>query len=346
LNKPAVYKLVTFILLFLLSFTIRLIALYQTPYANGWDGYYYIMQMYTFIENGAMRAPDYSIIYSFYIFLYSITHDYIFAYKLGSALLAAIFTISVYLFSYYLVAYKHDSNSGSKAFYLALFVAIFSIFSPTLTYFTAQFPKNLLGIIFLLWFIYFINKQNVICLILFFVLSFLTHRMSAGFVVIVLIISLLKGKHFWALMAASLIGIIGLSFLPGILHFADIERFKHEIDLNFPPLELIRYFGIERLSILWMLEIILLFGMFIYFFIYLIKRYLVKIRSSKIYIHIFFLLLVLSLPVFKFEHASIGFRFYLSFTILSFLLLPFVMRFFRTKVVSAFSCSCTCIKFF
>ncbi|MDF1549509.1 MAG: hypothetical protein P1P88_16910, partial [Bacteroidales bacterium] len=86
--KPSVYKYLTVFLLFLISFVIRLIALQQTPFANGWDGYYYIMQMYTFIEKGAMRAPDYSIIYPFYIALSYIIGNHLLAFKVGSALLA------------------------------------------------------------------------------------------------------------------------------------------------------------------------------------------------------------------------------------------------------------------
>ncbi len=290
--KSAVYKPVTVSLLFLISFIIRIIALYQTPYANGWDGYYYIMQMYTFVENGAMRAPDYSLIYTFYIFIYYITHNYILAFKLGSALLAATFTVTLYFFSYYLISYKQTDNEfNSNAFHLALFVAVFSIFSPTLTYFTAQFPKNLLGIIFLLWFIYFINRRNIFCLILFFALSFLTHRMGAAFAIIVLIINLLKGKHSWVLLVVFFVCVVALSFLPGILHISDIERFKQEIYLNFPPLELIRYFGMNRLSILWILEIILLFTIFVYFSIWLINRLLTTKKSSIIYIQMFVILL-------------------------------------------------------
>ena len=325
--KGPAYKLVTFILLFLFSFTIRLIALYQTPYANGWDGYYYIMQMYTFIENGAMRAPDYSIIYQYYIALFYLTQDYILAFKLGSSLLAAAFTITIFFIGCYIVGYQNSSEKkSSKAILTALIIASFSIFSPTLTYFTAQFPKNLLGIIFLLWFVYFINKKQVSGIILFFVLAFLTHRMSAGLAVIVLIISLLKRKYFWISGIAVIVAIIGLSFLPGILHISDIERLKQEINIYFPLYELINYFGIDRISTLWIIELILSFIIFTYSAIMLIVRKLKGVKSSNIYIQLIIILLILCLPLFKFENAGLGFRLYLGFNLISILLISSVVH--------------------
>ncbi|MCP4180500.1 MAG: hypothetical protein GY756_22285, partial [bacterium] len=77
--KSSVIGPVAVFLLFILSFIIRFIALKQTPYANGWDGYYYIMQSYTFLERGAMRSLDYSLIYPFYIAVSFIVKDYILA---------------------------------------------------------------------------------------------------------------------------------------------------------------------------------------------------------------------------------------------------------------------------
>jgi len=333
-TQNAVYKLVTLILLFLFSFTIRFIALSQTPYANGWDGYYYIMQMYTFIENGAMRAPDYSIIYPFYIGLSYITGNYLMAFKLGSAILAAVFTGTVYFLSYHVTSStKSKKTVGSNSFYIALFVAIFSIFSPSLTYFTSQFPKNLMGIIFLLWFIYFTDKRSIPGLLIFFVLAFLTHRMSAGLSVIILIISILKRKHIWLLVVILGIGAIAVLLLPGIIHISDIERFKETLSLGFQPLEFINYFGLSRISILWIIEVFLVFTIFLYFVIELITKRLKGIKSSKIYIQVIIILVILSLPLFEFNRAGMGFRFYLSFNILAILVFPTVLNKLSNKIL-------------
>ncbi len=324
--KPSVYQPLTLILLFFISFIIRLIALYQTNFANGWDGYYYIMQMYTFIENGVMRAPDYSIIYSFYIGLYYLLGEYILAYKVGSAIIAATFTLTLYFFSFYLLTYKQTNEKQRlKAYHISLTIAAFSLFSPTLTYFTAQFPKNLLGLLFLLWFVYFFNKKSVFCLVLFFALSFFTHRVSALLALLILLYGLLKEKHAWVLLGAISIGVVGAVLLPGIIHFADLARFKQVFELNFPLLELINYFGTDRISTFWLMELTVLFVVFISLVILLTYRYLTGIELSRVYIQLFLLLIILSLPIFTFKNAGLGFRLYLSFNVFALLLLTKVL---------------------
>lgn len=334
--KTSVYKHLTVFLLFLISFVIRLIALQQTPFANGWDGYYYIMQMYTFIEKGAMRAPDYSIIYPYYIALSYIIGNHLLAFKVGSALLAGFFTSSTYYFSIQILTSESKIEQNvSKIHKIALLVASLSVFSPTLTYFTAQFPKNLLGVILLLWFIYFLQKKNLLGAALLFILTFLTHRMTAGLAVILLVINILASKKKWILIVIGILTIIMTIFLPGILHYTDIQRFSNNISLNFPPYELISYFGSDKITIYWLIEIILLFCIFITSIILLIYRILRHIKSSIIYILLIVILLILSLPIFPFEQADIGFRFYLTFNILALLLVPIVVQKVHPKLLIA-----------
>jgi hypothetical protein len=304
--------------LFIISFILHFISLNQTPYANGWDGYYYVMQAFTFLEKGVMRSPDYSPIYPYYIILSYITKDYILAFKIGSAILSGILTISAFIISKRL----------TKDVAIPFLISTFLIFSPSLYYFTSQFPKNLLGIIFLLWLIYFLAKKKMLWAGIFFLLGFMTHRMIAGLSLIILFVSFIKDFKIKLVLPFVIIAALIAFLLPGIIHIADIERFTNFISENLyiPPLRLIDFFGSGKLSLVWKAEIIILYIAFLAFLgtkIYELTK-TKKIDNYSLYLVV--ALLVLSFPVYTFTKASIGFRFYLAFILLSILTIPYLVK--------------------
>ncbi len=310
--------------IFLISFFLHFVALNQTPFANGWDGYYYIMQSFTFIEKGAMRSPDYSLIYPCYILLSYITKDYILAFKIGSAILSGILTVSAFFIS----------SKLTKNIFTSFLVVAFLLFSPTLYYFTAQFPKNLLGVIFFVWFIYFLNERKLLWTGVFFLLGFMTHRMIGGLSGIILLIGILKGFKFKLLLPFVGIALLIAFILPGIIHIADFERFNNLISesLYIPPLQLIDFFGWDKMSLVWKIEIILLY---IAFLVFLGIKLIEIIKNKRIDDASLFLiaaLMILSLPIYTFSKASIGFRFYVTFNILSILAIPYLVKNFRNYV--------------
>ena len=126
-------------------------ALNRTEYANGWDGYYYLIQVQSLNNTGAMHSPEYSPVYLPLIAFYAITGDYVTSYKLSAVLIKTLFVLSVFTLGFSLLKSKSDVDRRT-AFFTALIAGALSAVSPSLNYFFTQFPKNLLGFAFLFFF--------------------------------------------------------------------------------------------------------------------------------------------------------------------------------------------------
>ncbi|HRI60333.1 MAG TPA: hypothetical protein PK228_11435, partial [Saprospiraceae bacterium] len=125
-----------------LSALLRFVALSQTPFANGWDSYFYLVQLKSMEETGRMHSPEASLIYPYLQLFYRLTGDYVLGLKVGTAVLAGTFTAIVYWLALNRV-HKPAFPWGPVA------LASWSVYSPQLTYFAAQYPKNLLGLVLL-----------------------------------------------------------------------------------------------------------------------------------------------------------------------------------------------------
>ncbi len=115
------------------SFGWRYAALAQTPYANGWDSYFYLLQLKSWIETGRMHSPEYALIYPALRVFYNLTGDYATAAKCCAAALTGWLT--------YIICRLECRATGWPGVATA-----WVVFSPHLTYFAAQYPKNLLGV--------------------------------------------------------------------------------------------------------------------------------------------------------------------------------------------------------
>ena len=147
-------RLASIILLMILAGVVigsGIAAINRTEYANGWDGYYYLIQVQSFNNTGAMHSPEYSPVYLPVMALYAITGNYITSYKLSAVLIKALFVFSVFTLGFSLLRSKPDIDRRT-AFYTALFAGALSAMSPSLNYFFTQFPKNLLGFALLFFF--------------------------------------------------------------------------------------------------------------------------------------------------------------------------------------------------
>ncbi|MEL6536970.1 MAG: hypothetical protein AAFQ98_16230, partial [Bacteroidota bacterium] len=223
-------------------------ALQQTPYANGWDGYYYVMQAHSWLTYGHLHSPDYSLIYPLVTAISALAGDFALGYKITDALLA----IGLVGMAFGLVKSKTDS------LILAALAGALVIASPTLTYFVVQFPKNTLGLIFLLGFLQQIHRAQGLGAVLFLVLAFFTHRMAAGLGLLLMGGVLLRQLHpRWILAMAVLV--IAASFLPGLLSWQDFARFQGEFQATpqFAPTSFRNIFG-PSLSSWWQAELYLL----------------------------------------------------------------------------------------
>ena len=315
-------------LLLISSFCLRLKALQQTPYANGWDSYFYLIQLKAWLEEGQMHSPDVSLVYPFMALVQWILDDYVLAFKVSSALLTMMFTGLVFVLTFRL----------SKSVFWAFLLGIFTVYSPHLTFFAAQYPKNLLGLIFFLSFLWSIAERRWTWSLLFLILNYFGHRLTMG-------LSLLTGlaflffqktsRHFqlkqdYILGGLTLLALLGASFLlPGLLNLADIERFQGLMasEAHFAPISFWQMMESgQRLSVWWKAEII------ISTCCWLIGFYLLLTNSSALAKALSCMLFLLLFPYFEWSLTGMAYRFYLVAVLLSPLLIGWLPeKIFRYK---------------
>lgn len=252
------------VLLLVSSFYFRFQSLLQTEFANGWDSYFYIIQLQSYFETGKMHSSDLSFIYPLMFAVQYSVGDYELAFKLTACLL----TSTLVLLSYF-VGWKWTNKQG-----FALLLASFFAFSPHLTYFASQYPKNLLGFICFLLLLVVFPKQSsesgktlnrIAKYALFFtvlILNYFGHRMT--FVLCIALIATIFAlwkfpKKIIASFCILIILLIGVgAVFPGLLNFADLERFEGFLNPNmqFSPHSFVLSFGNARISTAWKFEII------------------------------------------------------------------------------------------
>jgi len=127
-------------------------ALNRTEYANGWDGYYYLVQLQSLHNTGSMHSPEYSPVYLPLIVLHAITGNYIASYRISAVMIKALFVFSVFTLALSLFRSKPAAHPHT-GFYTALFAATLTAMSPSMNYYCTQFPKNLLGFALMFFFI-------------------------------------------------------------------------------------------------------------------------------------------------------------------------------------------------
>lgn len=195
---------------FILAAILRFLAANQTEHPTGWDGYYYVMQVHSWIASGHMQAPDFSLIYPFFASITLIAGDPILGFKIGVAILGGLLTASVY---YYLLRRNVSMT-------VVVVACSYIVFSPLITYFVLQFPKNVLGLIFFILFVSTLKRPGISTAV-FFLCTLLTHRMTGAFALLTIPIFIS-----WRWIAIGGVAVIALGFLPGIIHISDLMRFQ------------------------------------------------------------------------------------------------------------------------
>lgn len=265
--------------LFSLSAALRYAALNQTPFANGWDGYFYLVQLKSWVESGRMHSPDASLVYPCLRLFYWFTGDYVTALKLGAAVLAGLFTWAIFAVAEREAAALSDESAHRAG--AGIFIAAVSVFSPQLTYFTAQFPKNLLGAVLLVSFIGSVPPLNDagrrragkswLLPVILLILNYFGHRLTFSLALLFLACRFVfvfreqeperRGAHLrtlaWAIPAVAGAVLIAGAFFPGLFHFIDFGRLSGVFSpaAQFAPWSFVSRFGRERLSGWWLAEI-------------------------------------------------------------------------------------------
>lgn len=347
-NYKNQYFLLSILLISLLSSFLRGYALFQTDFANGWDGYFYLVQMQSLAETGNAHTGDASIIYWYLTGFYFLFQDYVVAYKVGIAVLVGIFT-----FLAILLTKKYSTKK------IALFVGVLILCSPHLTYFVSQYPKNLLGIVSLIlfWLIFpkmekipfafendivlSVAKANtqgliyqIILLVFVLILNYVSHKLTF------FIALLWLGVFFLAKINQIKLIFIGISIL-FIISFLRIDlteywsqwRRIHDAlgGFSFVPYQFWESFGSERISVFWRIEIIVsILVVICSLFTLLFYKNKITLFYKVTVISLSFLLL----PVLKWDLEGISFRLFMLFGVLWVVLIPVLqlqtLSFFKT----------------
>ncbi len=323
-----------------------LASVYQTGYVNGWDGYYYLVQVQSLNNTGVMHSPEYSLVYLPLMALHTITGDYVTSYKISAVLFKLLFVLSVFTLSFSLLRSVRDI-SKRVAFFTALFTATLSAMSPSLNYFFTQFPKNLLG--FALFFFFMASVFSTgrrwrggvksgglyvrtIGVILLFLAAFFTHRFSAVLSLCFLVLYFAPPvkhllKHLWSSVGRKqarilipvvmilLLLLVTLLIISNRLPLApsvqDLERITGDLSLSpiFVPVSFVQSFGLFRISPAWIVEI------FLAAVLPLLTCFLLLFRKRFSFLHMgggYYILLIFSLtglfPFFRFSLTGLSYR--------------------------------------
>ncbi len=347
--------------LFSLSAALRYHALAQTPFANGWDGYFYLVQLKSWEETGRMHSPEASLIYPCLRLFYWITGDYIIAFKLGAAILAGLFTWTVYAVATREVAglsggTAHPVTAGT-------FIAAISVFSPQLTYFAAQFPKNLLGVVLLAAFTGSLSplssrgrarpgKTWLLPAILL-IVNYFGHRLTFILALAYLTcwsifvfrerwpeLRKIRLRIFmWVILAGAGAVLIAGPFFPGLFHPVDFGRLNGVLSpaAQWAPWSFVSRFGWGRLSGWWLAEIALTTACWAFMIVRLIVRRKPVLSRCSLHCPLLCLCSLMLFPFLEWSFTGIAYRLFLVFVLLTPLLLidfPFIQKR-RTGVIFA-----------
>jgi len=336
-------KRVIALIIFIATFIATMVLLCKSPYANGWDGYFYIVQVKSWFVEGAMHSEDHSLVYALLIVVQYIFRDYVLSYKIASALIRAFFITALYFLSVKIIKEtkpeKIDRNDTSL-YIKALFVCVVAAVSSSSLYFITQFPKNMLGFAFLLTMLYFLPsvyksasngqlskndiRNAVVCIILF-ICTFLTHRFSGGIAVIVLflfVIALLLEKmkqiipYLFISSVFFIIVLITVSLaFPGTLHVYDLERFSGAFNSSFifTVFEFLNIISYKRAGVLWSVELLVYYLCSVLFIISYVRSLIKREKHKFLYFTGIFVIITFGVfPFYNFDPSGIGYRFYLG----------------------------------
>ena len=265
-----------------------------SSHPTGWDGYYYLVQVKSLVSEGEMHSPEYSPVYLPLLAFYGITGDYLASYRLSSVLILLLFVMSMFSVSLELV--RASGGSGREAVFCALLAAGLSAVSPSLNFYFTQFPKNLLGLAFFLFFAAWavalrrrISRKDrntgpgsmVLRLgggLLLFLAAFFTHRFSAVLSLIFLLfffapdcmvlfrLLMKKGGRSARVAAAAVLALFLLILvlsvsgrIPLAPSIRDLQRITGDVSSTpiLVPLAFVNTFGAFRLTTPWLVEVFL-----------------------------------------------------------------------------------------
>lgn len=293
----------------LLTIFLRYWQIFSSEYPNGWDGCFYEMQLDCWLKTGEMHSSNFSTIY-FLLKPIALLSSPGIAYKIVAVFASSLFSILIVLYS------KKTINRIET-----IFVWLFSLASPLLLFVSHQFTKNLLGLNLII--LYFVLDKKWWKTALLLILTFFTHRVAFVILSLVIVWDLsqkIKLRNFIYILFMGLATSALLSFIPGLPHPFDYSRIVNELNLSatWYPFDFFKAWPSKSFSFIWYLEVAIFHTTLFLGGYFAIKRKKVSI--------VFFIVLILLVPLFNFSTGSLGYRLYLNAFCLIFLLIPFVFQ--------------------
>lgn len=282
------------------------VLLNQSEFLCSWDAYYYLIQVRAIIEEGSMHSTDYSLIYPYLTILEYLINDYVLSYKVGNALLAFIFGLTLYYCIRNLINVKE----------IAFFMVLFTLISPVISYLIIQFPKNFMGLAGLLFLMGALIQKNYKFVFMAFLICVFSHRLSLVLGAVLLFFMLISKrfllKSLLLLFAAGLLIII----FPISINIYDIERFKGLFGshMQYVPFSFYRLIHQGEPNWYWLSYIITESLLLIVSFIYIIKakHY---VGREKYYLSLSFMAVLMLFPMYNITFDGPAVRFYLSYIV-------------------------------
>lgn len=280
----------------------------QTNFATGWDSYFYLVQIKSYLEEGTMVSSRISLFYPFLIGVKALIGDYVLAWKIAGSILSALFALLCY---FLLINLQLKKPVALLGFALATC-------SPQLFYFRAQYLKNLMGFDLVLLFLILLVRKKMFPALLVLVLCFFTHKAALAFgALFFLIYSLIQWKRDKILWLLTGIGILALVSLlaPLVFSLGELMRDSNLIadKLQFSYISFMLNSGIA-VSPIWLFELLLsLLSIPLFWMLH-------KTTGSKIWLPILSLQLTwlcFNLPIWSMDRLGYGFRFFLQSALLA-----------------------------
>ncbi len=261
-----------------------------------------------------MHSPDSSLIYPWLRMFVWLTGDYIQGMKAGIAVLCGLWTFSLALFE--------RQNSVPL-------LAAWSVFSPHLCYFAAQYPKNLLGMALLTGFLHSLPRGGFgrrpdrcwIWATVWLLMNGFGHRLTFGLAIWMLLLHLLlHWKRFqpgWLLLPLGGLALwmILTPLLPGLTDWADLGRLNNSLTSapQFAPYSFLQHFGYQRIGLWWVFEITVALALWTYAGVAFFRQ---KKSGGNVWGMAFLTSLLLLFPFLKWSLTDLSWRMFLVWVLL------------------------------
>jgi hypothetical protein len=156
---------------------------------------------------------------------------------------------------------------------MGLLLAAWSVFSPHLSYFAAQYPKNLLGMVLFAALILAVErggKHRVWLMFFLLILNYFGHRMTFGLALAYLLLRVIfenrqtlvrwiyRRQTLWLLAGFVMLVFVAGMCVPGLAHLADFQRLQGTFSMTpqWAPWSFFTGFGSDKISHWWRFELI------------------------------------------------------------------------------------------